>query len=581
MPAGNTHLVSHEWQPLPGAAVAQIYPLIRKIDTISSNSYLIQTPDAIILIDPGGLPEQAEQLMQVVTECRREKERPFFVILTHAHIDHFNGIQNIPAFAYSDAAVLMVQDTGASALERGDDGMTQANLMGTTISPMRVGHHILSPDRRDHPGVPVEVCLPNGGLLTITVSPANPASLIPDRETIVFGEETSIDCYHTPGHSPDSLCIRIGSLLFIGDLFFAANPGIAGIVGWSQEDLIHSFEGIGTLLSAGGITTICPGHGRLIPAEDAAKTLAVIKRDALALANIAELNRDRAVQAAAYAEDSMEEVNELFTIMAGRLYYVSFVLDELGESEIAEEMNALINGDTIDELLDAFRLFAEEHHRGEGVSIHLALKAGQVVAKLQRIFNKDELAHIIDPTLVNRAARLLSDYTTMFRGFTPPKEITVVDLPTIIETLVAGLSVPACSDDEVMSSADDEKAFARMLLARIGTRPLLEDVEFTMQENRDPLAVAIDRDHFTDLLTYIMEDLVGTGSDTINLGIARNDPDVSVTIAGNVSSAEDDGSRKNLRFLSGLTARAGGNLSCTRDEATGMRSYTITVTSVI
>jgi hypothetical protein len=120
-----------------------------------------------------------------------------------------------------------------------------------------------------------------------------------------------------------------------------------------------------------------------------------------------------------------------------------------------------------------------------------------------------------------------------------------------------------------------------MLLARIGTRPLLEDVEFTMQEICDPLAVAIDRDHFTDLLTYIMEDLVGTGSDTINLRVARNDPDVSVTIAGNVSSAEDDGGRKNLRFLSGLSLRAGGSLSCTRDETAGMRSYTITVTSVI
>ncbi|MDD1693334.1 MAG: MBL fold metallo-hydrolase [Methanoregula sp.] len=581
MPAGNDQLASLLWQPLPGAPAALIYPLIRKIDTISSNSYLIQTPDAILLIDPGGIPEQAEQLMQVVTEVRGEKERPVYVILTHAHIDHFCGIQNIPAFAYADTTVLMVQDTGASALERGDCGMTQADLMNTTISPMRVGHHILTQDLKDHHSIPVEICLANGGLLTVTVSPADPLSLLPDRETIVFGPKTSIECYHTPGHSPDSICIRIGGLLFIGDILFAANPGVAGLVGWSQEALIRSLSGIGTLLSREDIVTVCPGHGRLIPAGDAAKTLMAVKKDALALANIAELNRDRAVQAAAYAEDCMEEVNELFTIMAGRLYYVSFVLEELGESEIATEMNTLINGDTIDEILDTFRIFAEEHHRGGGVSIHIALKAGQVVAKLQRTFNKDELAHIIDPSLVNRAGRLLSDYTTMFRGFTPPKEITVVNLPILIEMLVAGLSISSCSDDDMMSSVDDEKAFARMLLARIGTRPLLEDVNFTMKGIPEPIMVAIDRDHFTDLLTYILEDLVGTGSDTIHLCITKNDPDVNITISGNVPPAGDDGNRKNLRFLSGLTERTGGCLSCGRDETTGMRSYTIIVTSII
>ncbi|MFA6225580.1 MAG: hypothetical protein WC620_05215 [Methanoregula sp.] len=57
MPGGNEPPVSQVWQPVPGAPEAQLYPLIRKIDTISSNSYLIQTGDVILLIDPGGLAE--------------------------------------------------------------------------------------------------------------------------------------------------------------------------------------------------------------------------------------------------------------------------------------------------------------------------------------------------------------------------------------------------------------------------------------------------------------------------------------------------------------------------------------------
>jgi glyoxylase-like metal-dependent hydrolase (beta-lactamase superfamily II) len=580
LPAGNVQLVSLQWQPLPGAPGAQIWPFIRKIDTISSNSYLIQTEDAILILDPGGLPEQAEQLMGVVTECRREKDRPVFVILTHAHIDHFLGIQNIPAFAYADAAVLIVQDAGARALEHGDGGLTQADLLGVTINPMMVGLHVLTPERREDPGLPVDICLANGGRLTVTAYPSEPGSGLPDRERIAFGPGPAIDCYHTPGHSPDSTCVRIGELLFIGDVLFAANPGIAGIIGWSQEALVSSLSGIEALLAKGEIGTICPGHGRLIAAPDAERMLAAIKKDALALANIAELNHERAAQTAAFAEDCMEEVNELFTIMAGRLYYVSFVLDELGESEIAEEMSALINGDVVDELLEAFSTFAEEHHRGENRSIHLALKAGQVIGKLERSFRKEDLSRIIDPSLVLRAGRLLSDYTTMFRGFAPPKEITATDLPPLVEALVAGLSISSCSDEDVLSSADDEAAFAQILLARIGTRPLLEDVGFSLQGVPGPVPVAIDRDHFTDLLTYILEELVGTGSDRIAIVMETTDSAALVTVSGNAGPSSSHDDRKRGRFLSGLCERAGGVLSHDRD-GTGMQTYSLRVSRVI
>jgi len=558
-----------------------VYPLIRKIDTVSSNSYLIQTPDAILLIDPGGLPEQAENLMQVVTECRHEKDRPVFIILTHIHTDHFYGIQNVPAFAFTETVTLMAQENGAAALERGDKRYTLADLFSLTLRPMRVGIHLLAPGSREHPGIPAELCVANGGRLTVTRFLPHAASPLPDREEIQFGASGPVvEFYHTPGHSVDSICIRIGSVLFIGDLLFAANPGVAGLVGWSQEQLIRSLEGIGALVSGGGISVLCPGHGRLIMAGDAAKTLAMVKRDTLALTDIAELSPDRAADAAAYAEECMEEVNELFTIMAGRLYYVGYVLEELGESEIADETRALIHGEAMDELLDAFRTFADEHHRAGGLSIHLALKAGQVIGKMQRIFNKDELADIIDRSMVHRAERLLSDYITMFRGFTPPREITVTDINGLIEAVAEGHSVSSCSDDDVLSSADDEDAFARILLARLGTRPLLDEVDFAMNEPAGPVPVAIDRDHFTDLLTYILEDLVGTGSDHIRVGIEKSDSGVQVTVSGNVSPHGTKEKRKTTRFLSGLCERAGGSLTCSR-ETEGLCRYTIAIANVV
>ena len=44
----------------------------------------------------------------------------------------------------------------------------------------------------------------------------------------------------------------------------------------------------------------------------------------------------------------MEQVNELFTVMAGRLAYVTYILDELDEAGMAEEAAALISSDSID-----------------------------------------------------------------------------------------------------------------------------------------------------------------------------------------------------------------------------------------
>ena len=385
MPGGDGSPVSLSWQPVPGAPGARVYPLIRKIDTISSNSYLIQTEDAVIVIDPGGVAEQAEQLARVIEEIHGDHDRPVFVFLTHAHIDHFLGTQSTPAFAHPDAAVFAVQEAGAAALERGDAKLTQAELLGETIFPLKIAFPLLTAERCGLKGHPVSLAFSNSATVTIV---REQTGTFPAQERIQFGSGPTLEVYHTPGHSLDSICLRMGRLLFIGDVLFAANPGIAGLCGWDQAALIRSLDGIQALLAEGGIDVVLPGHGRVITAAGADRMLSAIRSDALALENIAELNRERASETAAFARDCMEQVNELFTIMAGRLYYVSYVMEELGESEVAEEVNRLIRGDVIDELLEAFRAFSEEHHKGCGVSIHLALKAGQVIAKLDRSFDR-------------------------------------------------------------------------------------------------------------------------------------------------------------------------------------------------
>jgi hypothetical protein len=271
----------------------------------------------------------------------------------------------------------------------------------------------------------------------------------------------------------------------------------------------------------------------------------------------------------------MEEINELFTIIAGRLYYVSHVMEELGETDMATQAGTLIDGDVLDGLLNSFREFAEVHHGQAHASIHLALKAGQVIGKLERSFQKDELARIIDISLVNRAGRLLLSYTAMLRGFTPPQERESCALCTVIESIIIGLSGPSCSDDDILASTDDEEAFSRLLLARIGTLPLLDEVRVSFVRETDDPQVLIDRDLFPDLLTYILEDLVGTGAEELAVAVTTDPAHAIVTITGTGRKNTNEPAGTVRGFLSGLGERAGGLLS--EENVPEGRRYTISV----
>ena len=62
------------------------------------------------------------------------------------------------------------------------------------------------------------------------------------------------------------------------------------------------------------------------------------------------------------------------------------------------------------------------------------------MSRLERSFSSNELAEVIDPTLVRRAGHLLSDYSILLRGFTPPCERSECDLVPLIKALVTGLA---------------------------------------------------------------------------------------------------------------------------------------------
>ncbi len=101
-------------------------------------------------------------------------------------------------------------------------------------------------------GVPLATHASDAGNLS---SP--PDILLSDDDTILLGN-LSLDVLHTPGHTPGSLCFKVGRYLLSGDTIFPGGPGSTR----SPDALRQIIKSITErILVLPDDTPIYPGHG--------------------------------------------------------------------------------------------------------------------------------------------------------------------------------------------------------------------------------------------------------------------------------------------------------------------------------
>ena len=81
--------------------------------------------------------------------------------------------------------------------------------------------------------------------------------VVKDEEIISIGE-TNIKVLHTPGHSPESICLLVDNKLITGDTLFVGECGRIDLPGGNAEDLYHSF--FDKILKISDNVEIYPGH---------------------------------------------------------------------------------------------------------------------------------------------------------------------------------------------------------------------------------------------------------------------------------------------------------------------------------
>jgi glyoxylase-like metal-dependent hydrolase (beta-lactamase superfamily II) len=523
-------LINQAWQPVPGAEEAEIYPYLRKPDVLSSNSYLIRTAGQIILIDPGALEEQADALGRVIALCQAERLRPLLIYLTHCHIDH---TREAPAFrppAVSAPVRIAACAEGCGRLASGDARFTIAELYGVPFPPFSPDIELLTPGDRQTL-MPRSQTLSGGVSLRFETENLNPTGHGRPfyRQVVSLGGE-AIELYYTPGHSPDSLCLRIGELLFIGDLMAAANPMVAGIAGWSQGDLIATFTNFERLLGQTGIRLCCPGHGGILTVAQLREALPRLRAEVSTLGDLAEMNADRLHFTTQYALDLIGEAEEVFSAIAGRLYGVAYWLEELDEGEAAARIRTLVDPDPIDACLADFRSLAAELAEGKRIEVDFAHRSLMVIQKIGRLFNRGALENLLPRTLLNRATRLMMDFILAAKGLSNGEAVILVDVNELVAGILAELRKNPHADESIVELADDREAFLAALAARIAAVPLLAETELRFATRRDLPLVRLDPTRFGDALTDLLGQLAVEGAGTVSLSTGSDGSGVCIRI---------------------------------------------------
>jgi glyoxylase-like metal-dependent hydrolase (beta-lactamase superfamily II) len=191
----------------------------RAVGPFMKNGFIVaceETREAVY-IDPG------DEVSQLLSVAERRRLPIGHILLTHAHVDHISGV------AAAKAA------TGAPVyLHRGDLFLY------------------------DH-------AVEAGALFGLDVQAQPPVDVYYAPDHIVAFGRLQARAYHTPGHCPGGVCLRVDeprtgvTHLFVGDTLFAGSIGRTDLPGGNHSTLIQSIRTV--LFAFGDEAIVHPGHG--------------------------------------------------------------------------------------------------------------------------------------------------------------------------------------------------------------------------------------------------------------------------------------------------------------------------------
>jgi glyoxylase-like metal-dependent hydrolase (beta-lactamase superfamily II) len=176
---------------------------------------LVKNSSAIV-IDPG---DEIDKIMDMVNKYNFKVEK---IVNTHGHFDHISANQELKE---KTAAEIYIHEQDSEALT--DPNKNLSSHLGQK-----------------------------------NIVKLNKADNLVNEGDIIEIEDYKFEVFHTPGHSPGSICLydENKKTLISGDTIFSMGVGRTDFPGCSQKQLINSIEN--KILTLPEDVKVYPGHGQ-------------------------------------------------------------------------------------------------------------------------------------------------------------------------------------------------------------------------------------------------------------------------------------------------------------------------------
>jgi hypothetical protein len=354
----------------------------------------------------------------------------------------------------------------------------------------------------------------------------------------------------------------------LGDLPFAANPGVCGLDGWNHADLLQTLRNVNCLLEMPVITACCPGHGYCVSAQSMREKLRLMEAEASDLTAVPLMDAERISSLKVYVDELLEETAALLTIFSGRLYTVSYCLSLLQEEDsAASRVLESLDIDQIDRILSDFRRIAEAFNSSAMPEWTVVLKGVQVARSLQKVLSAENVRQILDLSLVDRAQRRLEDFLNLVRGL----QFIQTEQPGAVNKIIAELlkrtkETTMMDSADLMESVDDDQSFLQALTRRLAAYSPLRDIEFEFAPAAQETNANIGAERLEDILINVMEGIAGMGVKHISIATQVASGQVEIRLSSRERMDSAAFGKRRLDLYNRTLGWLGGSFECIPHE---------------